>query len=293
MKYVDLIQGSDTWLQYRKCGIGASEVSAVLGISPFKSPFGLWEEKMYGTTVQINTSMKRGIDREKEGIEKAQDILGVIFEPKVVQHQNHMFLFASLDGITMEGDVAIEVKWANGVVHSLAKRGIVSEVYYPQCQAQLACTELKEMWFLSCFETPVDPAEYILVKVFRDDLFIEKMIEKCSEFYHENMLKGIAPPLTDKDYVKLEQDKALSFNILCDEYKNLTEQESMISERKKEIIECIKHSANGKSACSDLFKATKFKVKGSVQYDQIECLKEVNLDDYRKELRDQWKISKK
>lgn len=37
--------GSPEWLEYRKSGIGASEVGAVLGVCPWKSPVDVWLEK--------------------------------------------------------------------------------------------------------------------------------------------------------------------------------------------------------------------------------------------------------
>lgn len=41
-----LVPGSHEWNEYRKTGIGASEVGSILGVSPFKSPVDVWLEKM-------------------------------------------------------------------------------------------------------------------------------------------------------------------------------------------------------------------------------------------------------
>ena len=40
-----LEQGSAEWLTLRKSKICASEAAIILGISPWKTPFQLWEEK--------------------------------------------------------------------------------------------------------------------------------------------------------------------------------------------------------------------------------------------------------
>lgn len=37
---------SDAWLEQRRHGIGASDVAAVLGISPWDSPLSIWEQKL-------------------------------------------------------------------------------------------------------------------------------------------------------------------------------------------------------------------------------------------------------
>lgn len=36
----------EQWLQVRKTGIGGSDAAVILGISPFKSPLELWNEKV-------------------------------------------------------------------------------------------------------------------------------------------------------------------------------------------------------------------------------------------------------
>ena len=38
------------WLQVRRSGIGGSDAAAALGLSPWKSPLELWEEKAMGKT---------------------------------------------------------------------------------------------------------------------------------------------------------------------------------------------------------------------------------------------------
>jgi putative phage-type endonuclease len=291
MKYVELEQGSNEWLAYRKKGIGASEISAIMGISPWTTPYQKWEEKVYGNTVQLNASMRRGMEKEEEARQYFQYKNSCLVEPKVVQHEKYPWLFASLDGIDMMGDIVLEIKWANKKVHELAEKGIVIDYYFCQCQAQMACTGVREMWFLSCYENNNvrGGADFILVNIKRDDLFIEKMIEICSDFYYNHMIKHIPPTLTEKDY-KLIDD--YEYNELCSFYLDLTEQENMIAKKKKELLEKIKTMSEGKNSCSKLFKATKFRVKGGVDYDSIPQLKDIDLEKYRKNNREQWKISK-
>ena len=287
MRFVDLEQGSNAWHEYRRKGIGASDIAKILKISPFGTPFTLFEEKE-GKEIVDNPSMRRGREREIIGVEYANRLFNTTFFPKVIEHYLHPWLFCSVDGIDMDGTV-LEVKWCNKEVHSLANNGVVIDYYYSQCQAQMACCDVSEMIFLSCYQiSKDDPIDYAVVKVKRDDLFIQKMIEKASEFYHEYMVKGIAPPLTDKDYTFIEDDL---FDQLCTEYTSLTSQEKMLSERKKQILEDIKIRAGDKNARSSLFKATKFKSKGRIDYSSIKELEGVNLEPYRKESSEQWRVS--
>ena len=46
MKTVDLNQRSPEWLQWRSQGITASDIPIILGLSPYKTPWQLWAEKV-------------------------------------------------------------------------------------------------------------------------------------------------------------------------------------------------------------------------------------------------------
>ena len=49
-----------TWLQARRAGIGASEIAAVLGISPYASPFSLYWAKVHGWEIEDTGDMEAG-----------------------------------------------------------------------------------------------------------------------------------------------------------------------------------------------------------------------------------------
>jgi len=49
-----------TWLQARRAGIGASEIAAVLGISPYASPFSLYWAKANGWEIEDTGDMEAG-----------------------------------------------------------------------------------------------------------------------------------------------------------------------------------------------------------------------------------------
>lgn len=48
------------WLDTRRAGIGASEIAAVMGISPWDSPFSLWWKKRNGWDTEANEHMSTG-----------------------------------------------------------------------------------------------------------------------------------------------------------------------------------------------------------------------------------------
>ena len=46
MKVVDLNQRSEEWLQWRSKGVTASDIPIILGLSPYKTRWQLWAEKV-------------------------------------------------------------------------------------------------------------------------------------------------------------------------------------------------------------------------------------------------------
>lgn len=48
------------WLEARRAGIGASEIAAVLGISPYASPFSLYWSKVHGWEIEDTGDMEAG-----------------------------------------------------------------------------------------------------------------------------------------------------------------------------------------------------------------------------------------
>jgi putative phage-type endonuclease len=50
----------EEWLEARQAGIGASEIAAVMGISPYDSPFSLWWRKRNNWGADVNAEMSTG-----------------------------------------------------------------------------------------------------------------------------------------------------------------------------------------------------------------------------------------
>jgi putative phage-type endonuclease len=50
----------ELWLKRRRDGIGASEIAAVMGISPYDSPFSLWWRKFMGWDMEPSPEMRVG-----------------------------------------------------------------------------------------------------------------------------------------------------------------------------------------------------------------------------------------
>ena len=130
----------EEWLHCRKRGIGGSDVSAILGISRWKSAVGLWLEKT-GQTDDIpeeNEAVQWGNIMEPVIRKHFSEVMGrpVMEVRAILQHSEYPFMLADIDGLTVddEGNPAVlEVKTASEYKRSEWENDI--PVYY-QTQVQ-------------------------------------------------------------------------------------------------------------------------------------------------------------
>ena len=104
----------DDFLKSRATGIGGSDAAAILGLSRWKSPFQVYQEKR-GEAAQTpdNASMRWGRYLEPVVRQAYADDTGraVRLPDGLVRHQQHTFMIANLDGVTDDGRV-VEIKTA-------------------------------------------------------------------------------------------------------------------------------------------------------------------------------------
>ena len=95
----------DTWLQERRTGIGGSDLAAILGLSKWKTPLQVWQEKrgeVAGTP--DNDAMRWGRYLEPVVRQAYADQMGVEVRvpPAMIRHPRHEWMIANVDGVTDE-----------------------------------------------------------------------------------------------------------------------------------------------------------------------------------------------
>lgn len=283
LKIIDLVQGSPEWHEYRSKGIGASDASIIMGVSPWATPYQLW---IYNNGLsekkEMTQSMKFGSDNEQQLREYFQQKKNVQVQPKVVESSLYPWMFASMDGLSEDGEIAVEIKCTNAEYHKMCKESRVPDVYYPQVQHQMFVCELDQIYYLSYWKGNHD-----MILVDRNDFYIEKMIDKELEFL-KCMTDFVAPELTDKDFVEIQSEK---FAMLTNEYVRSFSTLKHITDIKERLRQQIIEECNGRSSFNADIKATKYVIKGRVDYDSIPELKNVDLNKYRKEPTESWRIT--
>lgn len=200
------------WLENRKDGLGGSDSSAILGISPFKSNIDLWLEK----TGQKEPDDISNDEKVKYGHE-AEEPLRTLFmldhpeynlfhnEYMILQNTTYPFLQASLDGELTEiatGRKGIYEGKTTEIMNKQMlyewKNGIPNH-YYTQCLHYLIVTGYEFVWLRAELKFAWDKNK----KEIRDYYFTREeaindmkyLFKNELKFWNENILKGVRPGL--------------------------------------------------------------------------------------------------
>lgn len=274
-------QNTSEWLQWRKKGIGASDTPIILGVSRFKTPFILWNEKL-GLIKEQGDSFITDLGHRFEPIARSEFALkeGIDLEPLAVQHADIEWLRASLDGLNAEEKVFAEIKYIGQEKFDQVKEtGQPLEEHFPQLQHQFAvvgkdhrCVYI--VYTLNEKKNELKDIHWIWPEI--DEEYIQKTMFPAVEKFWKNLQTQTPPKLIDKDVVQVRGKKRLA-NKYVSIKKKISELEGQLEEVKEEILTCSKHP---NFAIGDV-KVTKSVSKGRVKYSAIKELEGVDLDQYR------------
>jgi putative phage-type endonuclease len=278
-----LIQHTPEWHQMRRNHIGASDAPVVMEVSPWKTPYKLWMEKLgLGSTIKTQ-AMQRGLDLEQSAREAYEKATGLFIVPDVVLHKSIDFMMASLDGIDPERKKIVEIKCAGKEDHSLALNGEIPVKYIPQLMHQMEVCEVERMDYYS-----FDGHEGVIVPIQRDDQYIKRMITKEKEFW-DCVQELRAPVITHRDYNHKTDDIWLA---MADEWRTLSGMIKDLEAQEAELRKLLISTCDDQSCLGGGIAVSKVVRKGNIDYSKIPELKDVDLEQYRGQPVEYWKISK-
>ncbi len=278
-----LIQGSEAWKEWRRSRIGAADAGAILGVSPWTTPYQLWSEKIgIAEPKQLNLAMSRGHELEEPARHEFMRMTHIAVTPQVVEHPTMPWMVASLDGLSLDGKNALEIKCPGKVDHESALCGLVPNKYMPQLQHQLEVTGLDSIYYFS-----FDGEEGVIIEVKRNQKYIDDLLEKEKEFYR-CMQELEAPPLTDKDYIQRTDNEWINLAI---EYKLTKIQLKELERKEAELRERLCGMSGQQNSTGGGIRLQKIAKKGSIEYSRIKELKDIDLEAYRKPCSKYWKIT--
>ncbi len=269
-------------LEYRRTRIGASDAPSILGVG-FDTPYQKWLEKTTGIGKPMNAAMQRGNELEEPARRWFENKMGIDMFEKRIEHSSIPYLFATFDGIDLDGKVAVEIKCGKAAHQFVEVNKMVPEKYYPQLQHQMEVSGLDGMYYCS-----FDGNDGIIIEVSRDDKYIANMLEQEAKFY-DCMQKGIPPELCDKDWANIESEGG--WKEICErwlEAKRFREEQEKKEDELREQLILLSRERNVKGYGVQL---TRMATKGAIDYSKIDVLKGVDLELYRKTPFVKWRIS--
>lgn len=195
--------GSPAWVAWRKGGLGASDLAAVLGLDPYRTENELWQVKT-GNVVDFagNAKTRWGHRLERVGLEvwsEAND-RAVMSNTLPFHRPEWPHLWATPDALS--GSVGVEVKVTSAWVHPPERVKV-------QCLVQMGLADLERVDVVR-LSFDEDPA---IFRIERDDAAIADILAAGEAWYVRHVIDGVEPPLSEGEYPADERQTGLSTDL--------------------------------------------------------------------------------
>jgi putative phage-type endonuclease len=270
-----LLQGTPEWHHWRRQGIGASDAPVITGESRFKTPRVLWSIKT-GRALQEsdNPPARRGRALESLARQAYEARMEIQMEPQCVTHDQRDWMRASLDGLSFDGAVLLEIKCPMNLGdHALARAGNIPPHYHAQIQHQLEVTGAEEAHYWS-----FDGAQGVLVRARPDRDYITRLIDAEAAFWRwvvEDRWPG-------DDIEELDRSAEPSWRAAATEYRSAKARLDEAAAAEETARERLKQLATVRRTYGCGIEVQRSLRKGAVDYSAVPELCGVNLEPYRK-----------
>lgn len=201
------------WLEARKEGLGASDASSLLGISPWKTNVQLWEEKTgLAEPEDIGDKPQVKYGNDAEPLLRAFFALdhpeyGLAFTPfKIIRNEQHPFITCTPDGELLETGTnrrgGLEIKTTEILSSSGWGRwkGRIPDEYYAQVCHQMLATGWEFVELLAQIKYTTadgeDRKEVRHYKIEREDCLRDiKLVEQSAVLFWGYVTERRRPPL--------------------------------------------------------------------------------------------------
>ena len=182
----------ESWLRYRKNGIGGSDAGAVCGLNPYRTAIQVYYDK---TSEEIedfdNEAMRQGRELEEYVARRFCETSG-----KKVRRANAMFydeknpfMLADVDRMIVGENAGLECKTASPYMAEQWKDGSIPVSYQIQCYHYMAVCRT-DAWYIAVL---IYGREFKYYRIERDDEVIENLIRIEKEFWNGNVIPRVMP----------------------------------------------------------------------------------------------------
>lgn len=182
------------WLTERKTGIGGSDSSAILGFSPWKSPFELYIDKTSDYVEEIdNEAIHFGNVLEDVVADEFTRRTGkkVRRRNQIFRHKEHDFMIANIDRDVVGERALLECKTTNAFAADQWEGDQIPPAYMCQIQHCMAVLDYEKAYIAVL----IGGQKFVWKEIARDDEFIEIMIQQEKAFWENHVLAGVPPEI--------------------------------------------------------------------------------------------------
>jgi putative phage-type endonuclease len=283
MNIVKLMQGSAEWHEHRRTHRNASETPVVLGVSPWLTPYQLWQHKLGLTEPVVTPTMLRGTELEPAARAAYEARTGLVMQPLVLVDGEYS---ASLDGLTLGGDRLVEIKCPfkgrDSSLWKTAEAGRLPEHYQWQLQHQLMVTRatVADVFVF-------DGTDGIQLEI-TPDTTTWPQIHTAWDAFMRCVTDAQAPPLTARDTRVRDDPEWLSAAAAYLELRAAHDELSTkFDEAKWRLVDLSEHAKEQGGGVT----VTRYWKAGAIDYKRIPELKTVELDRFRSQSRCEVRVS--
>ncbi|MEI5869203.1 YqaJ viral recombinase family protein [Bacillus albus] len=245
------------WLKWRKSGIGGSDIGAIVGISKYKSPIGVYLEKTgsapdakieseaaYWGTVMEDVIAQEFVKRTEMKVRRRNAIL---------QHPEYEWALANVDRIIIDkerGNGILEIKTASEYLKKEWESDEIPEQYIVQIQWYFFVTGLQWGYFAAL----VGGNKFVIKEIERDDELIGYLADIAKDFWLNNVEKH-EPPMFDGSDASTELLKHLYPESITNSFVSLGKQEELLIEARDQVDREIKVLQEQKAEYENKIKA--------------------------------------
>lgn len=284
----------DDWLKHRRAGIGGSDVAAILGMNPWRSPFDVYLDKIgESEPVEETEAMYWGTMLEEVVAQEFAKRTGKKLRRRnaIFQDDEIPFLLANIDRDVVGEDAILECKTTSAYNRGDWGQEGTDEIPFPyilQCQHYLRVTG-NSMAHVAAL---IGGNDFRVYEVQRNEELISSIVERCVDFWHRVTMRIPPAPRSLADVEKLYaaggkdgrvfSDECTEF--ACAEIQRLRDDEKRIAEEREELEKQVKEAmgescelvrayddqtlCTWKASTSRRFDSTRFKADHAELYDQ-------------------------
>lgn len=182
----------ESWLKYRKQGIGGSDAGAVCGLNPYRTAIQVYYDKTSDLIEDVdNEAMRQGRELEEYVARRFCEASG-----KKVRRANAMFydeknpfMLADVDRMIVGENAGLECKTASPYSEEKWRDDKIPLSYQLQCYHYMSVCNA-DSWYIAVL---IYGRDFKYYRIERDDEVIENLIRIEKEFWNEYVLKQVIP----------------------------------------------------------------------------------------------------